>query len=93
MHIYIKILLFLIFIDLIRDLFNSTNNFERSTSYTIGVILATVLMFLYSSYKTSSSFDKYNYDVKDLFAGFFICLFAGFLFHHISSYIKSYKVK
>ena len=90
MHIYIKILLFLIFIDLIRELFNSTNNFERSTSHTIGVILATVLMFLYSS---SSSFDKYNYDVKDLFAGFFICLFAGFLFHHISSYIKSYKVK
>ena len=90
MHIYIKILLFLIFIDLIRELFNSTNNFERSTSHTIGVILATVLMFLYSS---SSSFDKYNYDVKDLFAGFFICLFARFLFRHINSYIKSYKVK
>ena len=47
MHIYIKILLFLIFIDFSWDLLNSSNNFKRSNSFKIGVVLATILILLF----------------------------------------------
>jgi len=88
MHIYIKILLFLIFIDFSWDLLNSSNNFKRSNSFKIGVVLATILIFL----NTNRLPDYNQYNLQDILAGFFLVVLAGFLFHNISSYIKSYKV-